>query len=56
MGHQDIQTMMPYVQYQPRHGVAQLFTEAVRHMAETDQESVRRVPNRVPNQRFRPNL
>ena len=49
MGHQDIQTTMRYVHYQPRHGVAERFTEAVRNMAETDHESVRkRVPNGVP--------
>jgi integrase len=49
MGHENIQTTMRYVHYQPRHGAAQRFTEAVRQMAEADHESVgHRVPNRVP--------
>jgi len=54
MGHENIQTTMRYVHYQPCHGTAQRFTDAVRQMAEADQQSVgKRVPNRVPN---RPNL
>jgi integrase len=49
MGHENIQTTMRYVHFQPRHGAAQRFTDAVRQMAgAADQQSVgNRVPKRA---------